>query len=64
MYNSNEKCLKTFRIIMFFYIGPMSIHWKQRDIIWYIAIDDPKLLLFSPNKTRKASCMSDLSDNN
>ena len=42
----------------------MSIHWKQRDIIWYIAIDDPKLLLFSPYKTRKASCTLDLSDNN
>ena len=46
----------------FFYVGSVSIHWKQRDMIWYIAIDDPKLLFFSPNKTRKASCMSDLSD--
>ena len=39
--------MKTLRImICSFYIGPMSIHWKQRDMIWYIAIDDPKLLLF------------------
>ena len=19
----------------FFYIGPMSFHWKQRDVMWY-----------------------------
>ena len=62
----------------FYYIGQISIHWKQRDMIWYDFIQTADLesknsnksylmiptLFFYPNKVRKASCMSDLSDNN
>ena len=35
IFRQQRKMFKDNENNYFFYIGPMSFHWKQRDMIWY-----------------------------